>query len=225
MTTKKGFFGFLKRWTSPEETVYASEEQLQRNHAAQARADIDEDYGTQSASFLSAADDSIEFVPVPDDAIHYCCKALEELLSLAGLGGTVSLSRQESNKLFFDITNSTDVGRIIGKDGMTLEALQTLVRAFLFKKYNLTPRVYLDIEGYRQKREDTLRSQALRAAKSVITKVRKMDLKPMNPEERRFIHSMFQNHKSIRSYSVGTGTYRHIVLERRNGVPRTGESV
>ncbi len=225
MSEKKGFFGFLKRWTSTEETTVTTEAKSQHNHVAIAESEPYDDYGTAHVSFLSTSEDPIEFTPVSDEAIAYCCTTLEDILSLAGLGGHVSLNRQESNRLFFEITNSDDVGRIIGKDGMTLEALQTLVRAFLFKKYNLTARVYLDVEGYRQKREDTLRSQALRAAKSVITKVRKMDLKPMNPEERRFIHSMFQGHKSIRSYSVGTGTYRHIVLERRNGAPRTGESI
>ncbi len=202
MSIKKGLFGFLKELVSP--TLPS---------AAASTTTLTLDPITHYTP--TSTPTSTPSAPVSQEVIQYVCTKLEEILSISGFGGKLEFQKQENDRLFFEITNPQDVGRIIGKDGMTLEALQTLVKAFIFKKYGATAKIALDIENYRQKREDLLRAHALKSAKTVLTRSRKIDLKPMNPEERRLIHSLFQDDKRIRSYSVGSGVYRHVVLERR----------
>jgi len=74
-------------------------------------------------------------------------------------------------------------------------------------------RVVLDTEGYRQKREDTLKRLADKTAYKVKKYGRSMKLEPMNPYERRIIHSALQGVESIKTYSVGDEPYRRVVVE------------
>lgn len=217
MTEKKSFFGFLKKWTTSPTTptTYASEEAAQTQHAKTATKT---EYTPKQTDHYKPSTPQVakETIPVAQSVLEFAISKLEEILKLSLFGGKVIYQRQEEDRLFFEILESEDVGRIIGKDGMTLDALQTLLRAFIFKKFGTMLKIYLDIEEYRNKREEMLKNHALKSAKAVLTKTRKADLKPMNPDERRLIHGLFQDDKRIRSYSVGTGVYRHIVLERRS---------
>ncbi len=211
MAEKKGFFNFLSRLTGKQAPTFTVEEDAQRTYAKQQEA--------LSQHTEDSRDIPVETKPtapeLSPEVLQFVKEKLSEILTLTGFGGDVTFTLSNEEKLALEITNCQDVGRVIGKDGSTLEALQTLLRAFIFKKFGLNPRVNIDIEEYRKKREDMLKSHAIRAAKMVAVKGKKMDLKPMNPDERRLIHSMFQHDKKIRSYSVGDGVYRHIVLERR----------
>jgi predicted RNA-binding protein Jag len=215
MTEKKGFFDFLSKLTGKRTSTVVS------TFAPTPHTDTSAQGFKIAEDFPLSATDSVSFIPeskppIPLEVITYTQEKMAELLSLSGYGGVLELTLSTPEKLCFNIGQCEDVGRVIGKDGATLEAYQILLRAFIFKKFGLNPRISLDIESYRKKREDMLKFQALKAAKMVAIKGKKMDLKPMNPEERRLIHSMFQYDKKIRSYSVGDGLYRHIVLERRS---------
>ncbi len=104
------------------------------------------------------------------------------------------------------------VGYIIGRRGDNLDALQYLTSLVVNKGEENYIRVSLDIEGYREKREETL----IRLAKSkamVVTKThRSVTLEPMNPNERRIIHSTLQEFRNIYTYSVGDDPNRKIVI-------------
>jgi spoIIIJ-associated protein len=104
------------------------------------------------------------------------------------------------------------MGLIIGYRGETLDSLQYLT-SLVVNKISGYKRVVLDTEGYRQKREDTLKRLADKTAYKVKKYGRSMKLEPMNPYERRIIHSALQGVDSIKTYSVGDEPYRRVVVE------------
>lgn len=108
--------------------------------------------------------------------------------------------------------NGKDIGIIIGRRGETLDALQYLTSLVVNKDKEIYKRVVLDIENYRQKREETLVKLANRLADKVVKYKKNITLEPMNPYERRIIHSSLQNHKYIETYSIGDEPNRKVVI-------------
>ena len=105
-----------------------------------------------------------------------------------------------------------DSGIIIGRRGETLDALQYLTSLVVNRKSENYKRVTIDIENYRQKREETLVKLAERLAERVIKYRRNVSLEPMNPYERRIIHSTLQNNNYVETYSVGEDPNRKVVI-------------
>lgn len=106
------------------------------------------------------------------------------------------------------------MGIIIGRRGQTLDSLQYLVSLVVNKnkgKDNYV-KIILDTEDYRRKREETLHRLAKRLAENVIKSGRKVELEPMNPYERRIIHSALQEYNQITTYSEGEEPYRKVVI-------------
>ena len=105
-----------------------------------------------------------------------------------------------------------DMGILIGKRGQTLDSLQYLTSLVVNKGRQGYIRVKLDTEDYRNRRKETLEN----LAKSIAYKVRKtrkpVSLEPMNPYERRIIHSALQGNRYVETYSEGTEPYRHVVV-------------
>jgi spoIIIJ-associated protein len=151
---------------------------------------------------------------IDDDVPSFAIRKLTEILDLS-FKGSVTLIDYTGDTLSLNISNVEDPARLIGKDGMTLDALQTLLKAFVFKKFGLTLKVLIDTGDYKNRREDQLRTQAFKAVKTVIEKNTRINLRPMNAAERRFIHTLFENDRRIRTFSVGDGAYRHIVIEKK----------
>ena len=105
-----------------------------------------------------------------------------------------------------------DMGILIGKRGQTLDALQYLISLFVNKKSESYIRVKLDTENYRQRRKDTLENLARNIAFKVKRTRRSFTLEPMNPYERRIIHSSLQNDKYVSTRSEGEEPYRKVVV-------------
>lgn len=127
----------------------------------------------------------------------------------------VNVIEKEEDKLFVDITeiSSTDKGIVIGKRGNTLDAIQYLLNLTLNRNRDNYTKVIIDIEGYRDKREQTLIRLANKMAeKSKYTK-RPIKLEPMNPYERRIIHSALQKVQNVTTYSEGKEPYRRVVIQ------------
>lgn len=104
------------------------------------------------------------------------------------------------------------MGLLIGYRGETLDALQYLTSLVVNKEGEEYKRINLDTENYRQKREETLRRLAKRLGYKVSKTKRKITLEPMNPFERRIIHSTLQNDNYVRTYSEGEEPYRRVVI-------------
>lgn len=105
-----------------------------------------------------------------------------------------------------------DMGILIGKRGQTLDSLQYLVSLVINKESEKYLRVKLDTENYRERRKATLENLAKNIAFKVKRIKKPVSLEPMNPYERRIIHSALQNDKYVTTKSEGEEPYRHVVV-------------
>lgn len=111
-----------------------------------------------------------------------------------------------------------DMGILIGKRGQTLDSMQYLVSLVVNKKSEDYIRVKLDTENYRERRKETLETLAKNIAYKVKRTRRSVSLEPMNPYERRIIHSALQNDKYVVTRSDGEEPFRHVIISlKREG--------
>ena len=111
-----------------------------------------------------------------------------------------------------------DMGILIGKRGQTLDSLQYLTSLVVNKGKSNYIRVKLDTEDYRKRRKETLENLAKNIAYKVKRSRRPVALEPMNPYERRIIHSALQNDKYVTTHSEGEEPYRRVVVTlKKNG--------
>lgn len=121
--------------------------------------------------------------------------------------------KEEKNNICIELTGPK-MGSIIGYRGETLDALQYLVSLVLNKNHDVEyKRVILDAEHYRSKREETLRRVAYKTANKVRKSKRPFKLEPMNPYERRIIHSALQESNDVITYSEGEEPHRRVVVD------------
>ncbi len=113
--------------------------------------------------------------------------------------------------MYIDLVGES-IGVLIGKRGQTLDSLQYLVNLVVNKGDQPYISVTLDAENYRQRRKDTLESLAHNLAKKVKATKKSVVLEPMNPYERRIIHSCLQGDKQITTYSEGDEPFRNVVI-------------
>ncbi len=116
--------------------------------------------------------------------------------------------------IYVEITGK-DTGTIIGKRGQTLDAIQYLASIVANKESDDYVRVIMDAENYRAKRERTLQNLANRLAGKVERSGRSVTLEPMNPYERKVIHSTLQDHPYVQTRSEGKEPYRRVIIERK----------
>jgi spoIIIJ-associated protein len=125
-----------------------------------------------------------------------------------------------STEVIFDQENATveinvdgdEMGVLIGKRGQTLDSLQYLVSLVVNKNSENYIKVKLDTENYRARRKETLENLAKNIAFKVKRTRKPVSLEPMNPYERRIIHSALQNDKYVETYSEGEEPYRRVVI-------------
>lgn len=110
------------------------------------------------------------------------------------------------------VGNSEEVGKLIGRRGDTLDAIQYLTSLVVNKGEENYIRVTIDTENYRGKREETLIKLAKRMAGVVARSRKSVTLEPMNPNERRIIHSALQEYRNVTTYSTGKEPNRCIVI-------------
>ena len=118
---------------------------------------------------------------------------------------------EENNNMDINLEGS-EMGILIGKRGQTLDALQYLISLYVNKESEAYVRVKLDTENYRARRKDTLENLAKNIAFKVKRSRRSVTLEPMNPYERRIIHSALQNDRYVTTHSEGDEPYRHVVV-------------
>ena len=118
---------------------------------------------------------------------------------------------EESRQMDIDLRGD-EMGVLIGKRGQTLDSLQYLVSLVVNKGSEEYIRVKVDTENYRKRRKDTLENLAKNIAYKVKRTKRAVSLEPMNPYERRIIHSALQNDKYVTTNSEGEEPIRHVVV-------------
>ncbi len=136
---------------------------------------------------------------------------LQELTKLMGVPVSVAVATDEEGNVRVNMEGDT-LGILIGRRGETLDALQYLTSLQVNKGKEDYTRVTLDTEGYRAKREEALVRLANRMANRCVKTGRKVALEPMNPYERRILHSALQNHEAVTTHSEGEEPNRHVVI-------------
>lgn len=135
------------------------------------------------------------------------------LLKNVNIEATVTVSDEDDRKKI-DIVGDT-AGTLIGHHGETLDSLQHLVNLAACRTENKKapcPKISVDVEGYRAKRENSLRALARRMAEKVVKYKKSVMLEPMNPYERRIIHSELQSFKGVSTNSIGSENNRKVVI-------------
>lgn len=136
---------------------------------------------------------------------------LQDVTRLMGVSVSVAVRTDEESNVRVSISGDSK-GILIGHRGETLDALQYLTSLRLNRGRDEYIRVTLDSEGYRAKREEALVRLAHRLANRAQKTGRKVSVEPMNPYERRIVHSALQNHPGIATHSEGEEPNRHIVI-------------
>lgn len=137
---------------------------------------------------------------------------LKDVFKAMELPVTITLEyNEETGNLDIDFSGD-DMGMLIGKRGQTLDSLQYLTSLVVNKGQEHYIRVKLDTENYRSRRKDTLENLARNIAYKVRKTRKPVSLEPMNPYERRIIHSALQGNRYVETYSEGNEPYRHVVV-------------
>lgn len=151
-------------------------------------------------------------VKVKRDYIYEAKSFIRDVLDFMNIKAEIKIN-EEDNVIKISLTGP-DMGILIGYRGETLDSLQYLVSLVVNKGHDTEyKRVILDTENYRVKREETLKRLARRIADKVKRTERSVKLEPMNPYERRIIHSALQNDFYVNTYSEGDEPFRRVVVD------------
>ncbi|MBQ1242549.1 MAG: protein jag [Oscillospiraceae bacterium] len=149
------------------------------------------------------------------DGTELAVEFIKKILVDMQIEAEVTVSEREDGDKLLTIEGK-DVGVLIGHHGETLDSLQYLANLAANRKEEGEKREFtkiaIDIENYRAKREETLRALARRMADKVIKYKKSVMLEPMNPYERRIIHSEVQNIKGVSTNSIGSENNRKVVI-------------
>ncbi|MDD3368171.1 MAG: protein jag [Lachnospiraceae bacterium] len=137
---------------------------------------------------------------------------LDEVFAAMHMVVAIEATYDEAEKNMDINLSGDDMGVLIGKRGQTLDSLQYLVSLVVNKETEDYIRVKVDTENYRERRKETLENLAKNIAFKVKRSKRATSLEPMNPYERRIIHSALQNDKYVTTHSEGEEPYRHVVI-------------
>ena len=139
-------------------------------------------------------------------------KFLTSVFNAMNMEVEIIINKNEDEK-FLDVElKGDDMGVLIGKRGQTLDSLQYLTSLAINKHRDEYYKVKIDTEDYRKRRKDTLENLAKNIAYKVKRTKRPVSLEPMNPFERRVIHSALQNDRYVTTHSEGEEPYRHVVV-------------
>jgi spoIIIJ-associated protein len=137
---------------------------------------------------------------------------LVDMLRMMGLKGEVDAYVKEESILCLDISGP-DMGVLIGKRGQTLSSMQYLLNIVFHKEFkNVEGRLLIDVEGYRARREQTLQRLAINLAERVVATKQEVALEPMNPQDRRIIHTALQDNPAVTTYSEGEEPHRKVII-------------
>lgn len=160
------------------------------------------------------------------DLVDYTYEFLGNLFKAMNLDVKTEIKYDAENRNMDINFVGGEMGILIGKRGQTLDSLQYIISLVVNKESDAYIRVKIDTENYRERRKETLETLAKNIAYKVKRSRRAISLEPMNPYERRIIHSALQNDKYVETHSEGEEPYRKVVITlkrhnreyRKNGI-------
>ena len=159
-----------------------------------------------------------EINPEDDAAIR---NYLTTIIKGMGIEDITLTSHEEEEETVYELITNESHGALIGRHGETLDAVQYLVRLFANKNTQGKKKVSLNVGDYREKRAESLKEFAARSASQVLKYGRSVKLDPMNPYERRIIHTAIQGIEGVTSHSVGYDSERRVIISLEEGVQPT----
>lgn len=208
---KKGLFGVLKG-EARVKAIYEQPAEKPADAVPAAGTDDYEDYDVDEEPVGEIPDDfDVNSSIKVKTAIEFLTEVIRGL-GVEKFEITPKISEKGKNNIILEISGEK-LGAVIGKRGETLDSLQYLaILASARKSEESFCRITLDCNGYRYKRRDTLENLAKKTCAKVIKQGRKISLDPMNPYERRIIHSCVAAIEGVSSRSTGTEPYRRVVI-------------
>lgn len=163
----------------------------------------------------------VSFDTPEGDDVAFARETLETMLRLMGIDATVTVRAPETpgdgvglTKAVLDV-NGGDLGALIGRRGSTLASLQYMLNLIVNRHTKQNQPFAVDVEGYRRRREETLRSLAFRMAERVRETGRSVTLEPMPANERRIVHLALAKDPTVSTSSVGEGESRKVAISIR----------
>ena len=176
--------------------------------------ELNKEYGVETLAARCDITDTDAVNSMLDSVIEKFGR-VDILINNAGTGAVAPAEditdEQFENEMNIELSGD-DMGVLIGKRGQTLDSLQYLTSLVVNKGEDDYIRVKVDTENYRKRRQDTLENLAKNIAFKVKRTKRSVSLEPMNPYERRIIHSALQNDKFVTTHSEGEEPFRHVVV-------------
>ena len=178
---------------------------------------------TEALVKLGATSDQIEYEVIEKGSTGFLVRKkysvegditefLQKIFAAMDLKVEIIIEKAEDGNTYNVELKGDDMGILIGKRGQTLDSLQYLANLAVNKNSEEYIKVKIDTEDYRKRRKETLENLAKNIAYKVKRTKRPVSLEPMNPFERRVIHSALQNDKFVTTHSEGEEPYRHVVV-------------
>jgi len=196
-----------RKQEKPQEQKQVKKEQKQEKKETKS---IEKENNKKEATVVSTAKQPLPEGQLPakfQKTLDFAAKLIELL------GSQAEVTHEITDKSFNIKVNGQGVGQIIGKGGEVMNAIQTLVSSIaIANSAGENKRVYFNVEDYKERRTETLKSLAVRKAEKVKETGRFIKLEPMNSRERAIIHSALQEIEGIRTYSTGKDPYRCLCI-------------
>ncbi len=142
-------------------------------------------------------------------------QALQGLVAWLSKSANIEIKEETSERICLEI-HGDKTGLLIGKRGQTLDALQFLVNKMVNRSAEFSKRIEVDMEHYRERREQTLRNMAVRLGQKVKRKRKPITIEAMNAHDRRIIHLTLKSDRALETRSVGKGEMRKLVIHPTN---------
>ncbi len=212
---EEGSSGFLGLGSKPAVIKARVKDENENAAPAESAKPVEEKRANVEKSDSSRADKkNLSSQEVTDIAMNF----LEEVFKAMDMEVTMEAAYDEAERDLEVELSGEEMGILIGKRGATLDSLQYLVSLVVNKDSQDYIRVKLDTENYRERRRETLENLAKNVASKVKRNGQNYALEPMNPYERRIIHSALQGNKYVETFSEGEEPNRHVVVKLKDGV-------
>ncbi len=198
----------IKKDTKKEEKLHKSEKYPEKKFDKSSKKRAPKKEYTKEAPVKK----EVELAKVEDVTIEACEKFIYDVLHAMDMGDVKVISKVDEEGALAINVEGENMGILIGKRGQTLDSLQYLTNRVANKTQTGYVRVKLDTENYRSRRKDTLENLARNIASKVKKTRRTVSLEPMNPYERRIIHSTLQADPAVATHSEGEEPYRKVVV-------------
>ena len=207
---KKGFLG-LGKTDAQIKAEYGTDDYAPAPKAAEPKKTVSEPVKAESPV---QTEEEASVKDIPQEKLDICKAFLTKILKAMDIECSVDV-RVDNGGIFAEI-DSKGSGTIIGRRGETLDSLQYLTSLVINRSEGDYIRITLDSCGYREKRTETLKTLAEKISRKVLKSGRATTLEPMNPYERRVIHSTVAKVEGVKSKSVGEEPYRKVVISSEN---------